>query len=295
MVRSTSSRFSRWIVRLRLCLGLGIVTSCGGSDAPPRLVFGTTHTVEDSGVLSMLVREYSAEHGADHRLSVVVAGSGEILAMARRGDVDIVLAHAPDEENALVASGRAESRHAVMHNDFVLVGQPSDPAGVGSAITAADALRRIASAHQPFVSRGDDSGTHRREKSLWAEAHIIPGWSGYMEAGAGMADALRIASQRGAYILSDRATFEVLRQELQLSVLHEDARALHNQYSVLVMTDARNRDGARQLAEWLRGTHAQRLISEYRAPASGRPLFVAEEFRAVQQGAEDYHFDDGES
>lgn len=272
-----------------------MVTSCGGSDGPPRLVFGTTHTVEDSGVLSLLVREYSAEHGADHRLSVVVAGSGEILAMARRGDIDIVLTHSPDDESALVASGRAESRRAVMHNDFVLLGRPSDPAGVDSARTTADALRRIASAEQPFVSRGDDSGTHRREMSLWAEAQIIPRWSGYTQAGAGMADALRIASQRGAYILSDRATFEVLRQELQLIVLHEDARALHNQYSVLVMTNARNHDGATQLAQWLRGAHAQRLIGQYRAPASGRPLFVAEESRAVQPGAGDYPIDNGES
>jgi tungstate transport system substrate-binding protein len=260
----------RW---LRVWLALTMFTACGDA-RPPRLVLGTTHTLEDSGVLSVLTDAYIEEHGSSHRLSVVVAGSGEILAMAQLGDVDVVLSHAPDAELALVAAGGAESRLAVMHNDFVLLGPLSDPAGAAGAGPAVVAFRRIAAAEQPFVSRGDDSGTHRREQAVWAEAQLDPGWSAYIEAGTGMAEALRLASQRNAYILSDRATFEVLRTELQIGIVYENEDELVNEYSVLVTTGTGREAGARQLADWLAGARAQRLIGAYRAPGSDQPLFI---------------------
>jgi tungstate transport system substrate-binding protein len=261
-------------MRLWLCIALGPLAACTMSDRRERLVLGTTHTVEDSGVLEVITRAYREDHGSDRRLSVVVAGSGEILVMAGRGDVDVVLSHAPDAEIALVAAGGAESRQPVMHNDFVLLGPPADPADASAAGSAGDAFRRIAATAQPFVSRGDDSGTHRREQAVWVEAGLVPGWSGYTEAGLGMADALRLASQRSAYILADRATYEVLRSDLRLDVVHEDSDELVNEYSVLVTADANDAAGARQFASWLTGERAQRLIAAYRAPESNRALFV---------------------
>jgi tungstate transport system substrate-binding protein len=266
--------------RLWLCIALLSPTACG-SEGPPRLVLGTTHTLEDSGLLDVLVRGYTEDHGSDHRLSVIVAGSGEILALARRGDVDLVLSHSPDAEKALVDSGIAVSRRPVMHNDFVLLGPPSDPALAAEAGTAAAAFRLIAVAAQPFVSRGDDSGTHVMEMSVWQDAQVIPSWAGYMEAGAGMADALRLASQRSAYILADRATWEVLREGLDLIVIHDSG--LPNQYSVLTIADANNAAGARQLAGWLLGERAQGLIAAYRPAESDFALFVPDARGSRQQ------------
>jgi tungstate transport system substrate-binding protein len=258
--------------RLWLCMALMSPGACG-RDGPPRLILGTTHTLEDSGLLDVLVREYQKDHGADRRLSVIVAGSGEVLAMARRGDVDLVLSHSPDAEMALIEDGAAVSRQNVMHNDFVLLGPPSDPAGAAAAVTPAAAFGRIAAAAQPFVSRGDDSGTHAMEKAVWRDAQLSPSWSGYMEAGTGMADALRLASQRAAYILADRATYEVLRAGLALEIMHESDMLL-NQYSVLIPASAQDTAGARQLAAWLLGERAQQLIAAYRAPGGDAQLFV---------------------
>lgn len=261
----------RGSVRLWLCMVLGVL-ACGGDDSP-RVVLGTTHTLEDSGVLDVLTQAYDNEGDRSHRLSVVVAGSGEILAMAARGDVDVVLSHSPTAEAALVEAGGAVSRQPLMQGDFIIAGPPTDPAGAASTESAAAALQRIAAAGQPFVSRGDDSGTHHRELALWREAGVVPGWSGYMEAGTGMADALRLASQRGAYILSDIATYEVLRHDLSLIIMREGGDGLLNEYSVLITTHGEQTPAARELAAWLTGETARRLIGAFRAPNSDRPLY----------------------
>lgn len=252
---------------------LGPVIACAGVGESPRLVLGTTHTLEDSGLLDVLTRAYN-EDPVSARVSVVVAGTGEVLAMAGRGDVDVVLVHSPVDEMAFLEAGRAVSRQPVMHNDFIIVGPASDPAGIAGIDTAAAALRRIANGAHPFVSRGDDSGTHRKERELWSLVGTMPEWGGYIEAGGGMADALRLASERRAYVLSDRATFAVLRESLELIVLHEGDPRLHNQYSVLVIADARNPAGARALATWLRSEPAQRLIREYRSEGGRPALFI---------------------
>ena len=224
-------------------------------------------------MLDVLTQAYDREHDGATRLSVVVAGSGEILAMAGRGDVDVVLSHSPEAEAALVEAGGAVSRQPLMQGDFIIAGPPTDPAGVASTESAADAFQRIAAAGQPFVSRGDNSGTHHRELALWREAGVAPGWSGYMEAGTGMADALRLASQRGAYILSDIATYEVLRHDLSLIIMREGGGDLLNEYSVLLTTHGEQAPAARELAEWLTGETARQMIGGFRAPNSDRPLF----------------------
>jgi tungstate transport system substrate-binding protein len=261
---------ARWLL---LCITLGPLIACKGVGESPRLVLGTTHTLEDSGLLDVLIRAYNEDH-ASARVSVVVAGTGEVLTMAGRGDVDVVLVHSPVDEMAFLEAGRAVSRQPVMHNDFVILGPASDPAGIARIDSAAAALRRIANAAHRFVSRGDDSGTHRKEMELWALVGTMPEWDGYIEAGGGMADALRLASERGAYVLSDRATFAVLSESLQLALLHEGDARLHNQYSVLVVSDARNPAGARALATWLRSEPAQRLIRDYRSESGGPGLFI---------------------
>jgi len=237
------------------------VAACADS-AQQRLVLGATHTVEDSGLLEALENAFRDDARGDH-LSVVIAGSGAILAMAARGDVDVVLSHSPDAERRLMADGALTDRVPVMMNDFLIAGPAADPAGVRSAGTAAEAFRRIALAGQPFVSRGDDSGTHRAERAVWHGAGVEPSWPGYVEVGSGMADALRLASQRSAHVLTDRATFEVLKPVLDLDALHEQPAELPNTYSILISTRARNREGAQRFAAWMTAASTRALIAGY--------------------------------
>lgn len=173
-----------------------------------------------------------------------------------------------------MAAGYGESRRSVMFNDFVIVGPQDDPAAVRGLSDAAAALARIVAAGSPFVSRGDDSGTHTRERTLWSAAGLEPGGEGYLEAGQGMGAVLMMASEKGAYTLTDRGTFLNLRDRLALVVLVEGDEALRNQYSVIVATEAAERDGARAFAEWITSPAAQALIGQFGIERFGRPLFT---------------------
>jgi tungstate transport system substrate-binding protein len=262
-----------WSRLAAITAAIGAVTAagCGRDEAQQRVLVGTTTSVQDTGLADALARAFAG--GQPHwRLVIVAVGSGEALRMAERGDFDVVLAHAPADEAAFMAGGHGESRALIMGNDFVLVGPPADPAGA-ALLPLPDALRRIAAEAHTFVSRGDRSGTHQAELALLAEAGREPAWAGYTEAGAGMADVLRVASARGAYALTDRATFEVLRDQLQLRVVQEGDARLANPYSVIVANRARNSAGARAFAEWLTGPAGQRVIARFGLEEFGRPIF----------------------
>ncbi|HSH46510.1 MAG TPA: substrate-binding domain-containing protein, partial [Longimicrobiales bacterium] len=192
----------------------------------------------------------------------------------RRGDADVLLVHAPAAESTFVAQGHGERRADVMYNDFVLVGPPADPAGLRNAEDAIGAMRRIATAALPFVSRGDDSGTHQKERALWREAGVEPGGDWYVEAGLGMGDVLRVASERTGHTLTDRATYLFLRDRLDLDVLLEGDPRLFNQYGVIPVVGARNANGARAFTRWITSTEAQSLIGQYGAERFGQPLFT---------------------
>lgn len=260
-------------MRRRFLLLALLLTACGDRTPAQRVVLGTTHTVEDSGLLQVLVDAFETEH-PDTRLATVVAGSGEILEYGRRGDVDVLLTHSPEDEQAFLAGGHGEARLAVMSNRFVLVGPAEDPADAVGADDAGEALRRIEQAGAPFISRGDDSGTHRRERALWAHAQRIPSWPGYAEAGVGMAETLRLAAQRNAYTLADRATFEALRAELGMRIVQREGDRLENSYSVIIVTRAAAPEGARRFANWVRSPAAAALIEGFGRDADGAPLFT---------------------
>jgi tungstate transport system substrate-binding protein len=205
---------------------------------------------------------------------VLAVGSGEALALAGRGDADVVLAHSPAAEMEFITAGHGESRREVMFNDFVLVGPPEDPAGVARTGDAVGALARVFETGALFVSRGDNSGTHAREQILWASAHLKPSGSGYVEAGQGMGAVLMMASEKRAYTLTDRGTYLNLRAGLDLVVLMEGDPALTNQYAIIVARGAANLEGARALADWLTSSAAQTLIGEFGVERFGRSLFV---------------------
>lgn len=261
---------------------VGAVGACGGerSDhgAGKALTLATTTTIEDSGLLSVLDSAFRASP-PQVRLRVIVAGSGEVLALGRRRDVAVLLTHAPAAESAFVAAGFAAERRPLMYSEFVLVGPPSDPAGVRGERDVAAALRRISSARARFASRGDDSGTHQRELALWREAGIgvepgRPPADWYAEIGQGMGETLRIASETEAYALTDRPTFLVLQSGLRLELLVDPDPPLWNRYAVLVVEGAANIEAARAFADWLASPAAQELIRSYGRARFGRSLFM---------------------
>jgi tungstate transport system substrate-binding protein len=205
---------------------------------------------------------------------VIAVGSGEALRLAARGDADAVLAHSPQAEGEFMAAGHGESRRPVMYNDFVIVGPPAGPARDCDRETAAAALACIAASGAEFISRGDDSGTHARERQLWRLADIEPGGDRYVQAGQGMGAVLMMASEMGAYTLTDRGTYLSLRDQLHLSVLAEGDPILRNQYSVIVVRDATELEGARALADWITSGPAQSLIGAFGTERFGQTLFT---------------------
>ncbi len=238
------------------------------------LILATTTSTYDSGLLDVLIPPFQEATG--YRVKVIAVGTGQALKMGERGDADVLLVHAPAAEEAFMAAGHGIERYRVMHNDFVLVGPPEDPAGVRGATDALEALRRIAAAQALFLSRGDDSGTHKKERALWEEAGIEPGGAWYQETGQGMGATLRVASEKGGYTLTDRGTFLALRETLALEVLFEGDPRLYNVYHVIVVNPQKgtNVEGARALARYLLSPETQRQIERFGVERYGQPLFV---------------------
>jgi tungstate transport system substrate-binding protein len=272
---------------LLLCLA-----SCSVPDrqtaSAGQLILATTTSVQDCGLLDELVPLFMARSGLT--VQVVAVGSGAALAMGSRGDADVLLVHSPEEELALLREGHVVERLPVMHNAFLLVGPPDDPARVSGAQSAAAALARIAQAQVPFFSRGDGSGTYRLELALWRQAGIAPGGPWYQATGQGMGATLRIASERGGYTISDRATFIALRKGLALSALFEDPadEMLINRYSVLTVNPQRhpkaNAQGARLFAQFLTSPEVQSLIAQYGRDRFGEALFFPDALRPSPGG-----------
>jgi tungstate transport system substrate-binding protein len=250
-------------MRLRIALMLAVsllLFGCVG--AKQSLKLATTTSTYDSGLLDYLLPEFEKQYGVE--VKVIAVGTGQALEMAKRGDVDAVLVHSPKDERAFESGGYSEGRHCVMYNDFVIAGPQGDPAGIRGA-NATVALQRIAKSGAAFVSRGDDSGTNKKEIELWKRANVTPAGRWYMDAGAGMADALRIASERNAYILSDRATLASM-PALSLAALSEGGSELLNPYGVMAVNATRfgtNGALAGAFVEFMMSEKGQALIGKY--------------------------------
>ncbi len=235
-----------------------------------------TTSFHNSGLAEVLLPEIWKDLGLEVQLLVV--GTGQAIRLGRAGDVDALLVHSKAAEEAFVASGYGLHRQEIMYNDFVIVGPAGDAAGIGQAETVSEAMRSIASAEVPFVSRGDDSGTHARELSLWATADLDPEGFGswYRVVGAGMGTALNIASGMGAYILADRASWLNFRNRADQALLFEGDPDLFNQYAYLQVNPAHHphlkADLAAALHDWLISDRARVLINGYRI--NGEALFT---------------------
>ncbi len=229
-------RFIGWTVILLACgLGLG---GCEREPAPPAklLRLATTTSTENSGLLDVLLPASRERTGIE--VQVMPMGTGKALRTARDGNCDVVLVHAPEAEADFVRAGWGVNRRGVMYNDFVLLGPAGDPAGVRGCGSAAEAMRRIAAARAAFVSRGDGSGTHRKEMALWRVSGVSPSGPWYRSVGQGMGQALTMADEMRAYVLADRGTFLKFREGLDLTELFSADAALHNPYSAIAVNPA---------------------------------------------------------
>lgn len=226
-----------------------------------------TTSFNNSGLSEVLLPEIKRDTGIDVQLLVV--GTGQALRLGEAGDVDAILVHSKKAEEAFVEAGFGTHRRELMYNDFVFIGRMDDPAAIGTAPSANDALRRIAALQSPFVSRGDDSGTHKKELSLWAAAELDPttfaDW--YKPVGSGMGASLNTAAALGAYIVSDRASWLNFANKRDLALLYAGDPTLFNQYAYIPINPARhphvNADAARRLEQWLVADHARELINGY--------------------------------
>ncbi len=260
-----------------MAIGVALATALAASAAwAGEIVLQSTTSTRNSGLYGHLLPLIEEETGV--RVRVVAVGTGQALANARNCDGDVLLVHAREAEEAFVAEGHGVERFDLMYNDFVIVGPARDPAGIGDAESAAEALRRIASAGASFASRGDDSGTHKKETSLWRAAGVDPsGASGdwYLETGSGMGATLNVAVAKEAYALTDRATWTAFGNKMDFAVLVEGDGALHNQYGVIQVSPRRCPNVAaaegRRVIEWLLSERGQRAIGEFLV--GGKQLF----------------------
>jgi len=240
------------------------------------LILSTTTSTQDSGLLDVLVPLFEKQTG--YSVKTVSVGTGQALALAAKGDADVALVHAPTLEKRYVAQGKLLNRRLVMYNDFVIIGPKDDPAKVRSTKSAVDALKRIAQAKANFVSRGDNSGTHVLEKSLWKSAGVEPKGPWYIEAGQGMGATLGIANERNAYTITDRGTYLAFGKKITLPILTEGDKALLNIYSVMEVNPASgprvNSVGGKAFADFMVAPETQKVIAKFGVEKFGQPLFV---------------------
>ena len=279
-----ASRFDRLIL---LLLSSFILFGAEGLSADdktlPTIRLATTTSTENSGLLGYLLPYFEQESGI--KTHVIAVGTGKALRMGKDGDVDLILVHAKPAELAFVEAGYGVQRRSLMYNDFVLVGPKDDPADIQRAKDAADALIRISAKQQKFVSRGDDSGTHKKELSLWKTAEVEPKGAWYMEAGQGMGKVLQMAWELDAYTLTDRGTWLAYQQRSPLSIRLEGDPGLHNPYGIIAVNPERypdiNYQGSSELIKWITSARAQQLIGDYRI--NGTRLFIPSAY-PVQPG-----------
>jgi tungstate transport system substrate-binding protein len=247
-----------------------VLAGCAGGGGEALLA--TTTSTRDSGLLDELLPAFEASSGCE--VTTLAVGSGQAMTLGARGDVDVLLVHSPAAEEEFMAAGHGSRRLPVMHNDFVVVGPPEDPAGVAGAADAAEALSRVAAAGATFASRGDDSGTHARELALWAAAGPRPTGERYVVTGQGMGETLTIADQLRAYTLADRGSYLATRTR-ETAVVHEGSADLRNDYHVIVVDHGGETvDCAERFARWVTDADAQATIAGFGVDRYGEPLFV---------------------
>ena len=246
------------------------------------LRLATTTSTDNSGLLKSLLPAFEKSSG--YKVHVIAVGTGKALHMGQDGDVDVVMVHARTDEDKFVAAGYGVNRRDLMYNDFVIVGPKQDPAGIGGIKDTAAALARIAAKEAVFISRGDESGTYKKEQALWQAADIKSQGKWYRSIGQGMEQALQIASEMQGYTLADRGTWLALRKKLELDILVQGDSRLFNPYGVIAVNPARypdvNYQGAMAFIAWLTSPEGQNQIAAFKI--DNESLFFPDAIQAKQ-------------
>ncbi|OGR93913.1 MAG: tungsten ABC transporter substrate-binding protein [Elusimicrobia bacterium GWF2_62_30] len=264
-----------------LCLAAFVspLFQAGAQDAPPvknkTLILATTTSVQDTGLLDILIDAF--QKGGEYTVKPVAVGSGQAMQMGKMGEADLLWVHSPDDEKQFVAEGYGTDRTTFMHNDFVVLGPASDPAKIKKEKKAADAFAKIAASGALFVSRGDKSGTHKKELQLWELAKAKPAAEKYLEAGQGMAATVKIANEKEAYVLADRSSYLSLKKNLSLKILSEGDEALLNRYSLILVNPEKfpkaNAAGARAFFDFLLSKKTKKIVENFGVEKYGKKLF----------------------
>ena len=264
---------NRWLIGLLLSL-----SACGSPNGEPvegseeTFVIASTTSTQDSGILDALVTGFEKRFPR-YSAKVIAVGSGEALELGATGDADVLFVHSPLDEKEFMRTGKGLYRKSVMSNAFAIAGPPSDPAGISDASSVREAFEKIARTSSAFVSRGDGSGTHKRESEIWRSISIEPKGTWYLESGQGMGETITIAQEKSAYLLTDTATFRVFGSKTDLELLFKGGDDLKNPYSVIPIRDARRPKAAAAFADWLTGPFGQKLVREFGKSKYGEPLF----------------------
>jgi tungstate transport system substrate-binding protein len=259
---------------------LPVLAGCGSGDAVKRdqLIVATTTSLKDSGLIDDVVLPLFAKAAPDVTVKVLAVGSGEAMAMGASGEADVLFVHSPADEAVFMAAGNGTLRLPVATNHFVIVGPGGDPAGVKRATSAAEAFAGIAERAATFVTRGDESGTNKKELKIWTVANVQPAGAWYLKTGQGMGETLRIASEKQAYTLTDLATFLSLKDTLDLAPLFTGSQDLENVYSVIIVNQDKfpkvNAAAAEQMAQVLVSATGQKAIGAYGVDKYGKQLFT---------------------
>jgi tungstate transport system substrate-binding protein len=282
MKRITGILVIVWLL-IALC---GVFKISPAIGAEKNIILATTTSTQDSGLLDVLIPVFEKKTG--YFVKTISVGSGQAMAMGQKGEADVLLVHSPDAEKKLVADGYGVNRRLVMHNDFIVVGPPIDPAKVKGMKDTVEVFKKIASTKSLFMSRGDNSGTHAKEKAIWKVAGVNyerEKW--YQQTGLGMGQTLNVASEKRAYTLADRGTYLALKKRLGLDILAEGDAVLLNIYHVIEVNPAKfpkvNAGGAKAFADFMVSKESQGIIKTFGIDKFGSPLFFPDAGKRVEE------------
>ena len=277
MTRQKGWTIALWALLLPLVLTVGTISPGNAAVKKQRnIILATTTSTQDSGLLDVLLPIFEKQTG--YFVKTIAVGSGQAMAMGQKGEADVLLVHSPDAEKKFIATGNGIHRRLVMHNDFIVAGPTADPATVRMSKSSTAAFRKIALARALFVSRGDNSGTHAKEKAIWKAAAVTPdGQHWYQQTGLGMGQTLNVAAEKKAYVLADRGTYLALKKRLGLEILYEGDAMLLNIYSVIQVNPEKfskiNAAGAKAFADFMVAPATQEIIGKFGIDKFGSPLF----------------------